>query len=454
MYKISNELTLLKDKEIMKYCKDNLVLSNPEYEKKMKLNLWLGDTPKKLHLYKEIGDSVVIPFGCIKSVWKHIKNKVTEVEFNELPISINGNVSLYDYQDEAVNKAYVSKNGVLVSPAGSGKTQMGIGLINLVSQKTLWLTHTKELLNQSRDRLKQYLECDIGEITAGKVKIGDVTFATVQTMSKLDKSIYENEFSMVIVDEAHRLCSSPTKLGMFGKVVNSIKARYKIGLTATAWRSDGMIKSLYAYLGDIFHEVDKKEVESKTVKAVIKPVSTDFNIDYNSDAFNTDGTINFTAFTNILCRDEERCKLIADYIIKHKNESCLVLSSRIEQLKRIKELVGEGVLVHGKMTSKKDKALREQYIDDMRSGKGNILYASYNLAKEGLDIPRLNNLFFASPQKDYAVIVQSVGRIERMFEGKKEPVVYDFVDRNGLTYNMYKSRKSIYRKNNNRVIEE
>ena len=104
-------------------------------------------------------------------------------------------------------------------------------------------------------------------------------------------------------------------------------------------------------------------------------------------------------------------------------------------------------MVDGKMTSKKGKAQREKAIEDMRAGKKHFLFATYALAKEGLDIPRLDRLYLVTPQKDYAVIAQSVGRVARTFEGKVTPVVYDYVD-NGIQYlvRSFKKRCTTYRK--------
>jgi len=340
---------------------------------------------------------------------------------------------------------------VLISAAGSGKTQMGIALIKELGLKTLWVTHTKDLLLQSKARFKQYFDCSIGIITEGKVEIGDVTFATVQTLHRLNLQEYENEFSLIIVDECHRVCSTPSKLTMFGKVINSLKARYKYGLTATAHRSDGMIRTMFAYIGDICHEVPASATENKTMKASIKQIETNFKLEYDAECIESDGTLNYIKFISELCLDEKRNKQIAEDVLNNKNCSCLVLSSRLEQLKQIKEIVGYGAMIDGTMTSKKGKKQREEAIKDMQTGKEKVLFASYNLAKEGLDIPRLERLFLVSPQKDKAIIIQSVGRIERKCD-KKEPIVYDYIDNIGMCINMWKSRKSIYRKNNNKLL--
>ena len=68
------------------------------------------------------------------------------------------------------------------------------------------------------------------------------------------------------------------------------------------------------------------------------------------------------------------------------------------------------------------------------------------LAKEGLDVPCLDRLLLATPVKDYAIVVQSVGRIARVYEGKGTPVVYDYVDDIGFLQGMWKKRCASYRK--------
>ena len=89
----------------------------------------------------------------------------------------------------------------------------------------------------------------------------------------------------------------------------------------------------------------------------------------------------------------------------------------------------------------------------MRIGNKKYLFATYSLAKEGLDIPCLERLFMATPIKDYAVVTQSIGRIARVYEGKAEPIVLDFVDNIGYLIKSYKERCRHYKKANCYFIE-
>ena len=90
---------------------------------------------------------------------------------------------------------------------------------------------------------------------------------------------------------------------------------------------------------------------------------------------------------------------------------------------------------------------REAAINRMRSGESHMLFATYALAKEGLDIPRLERLYLCTPHRDKVAVQQSVGRIMRPAPGKEAPVVYDFVDeQEGLCMSQFRSRKTVYRK--------
>ena len=456
---ISNNIKAQKPTpELIEWCKQNLIIDNPDYAKKVRMGFWVGDTPKHLHLYEVHGDSLILPYGTLKQIVPLINYVKTDFKEPE-SVYYGEPIPLYPYQEKAVREAISGLYGILESKAGSGKTQMGIALIREYGRKALWLTHTIDLLNQSRDRALQYMDKDlIGTITAGKVNIGKgVTFATVQTLSKLDLSQYKDMWDVIIVDECHRVCGSPTQLSMFSKVLNSLSARHKYGLSATVHRADGMIKATKALLGDIVYSVPDEAIADKVMQVGIKPVGTGIKI--SRECLNTDGTLNYTRLINYLCENFDRMRVIHDAIVSEKDHSCLILSDRLEHLENLMQLLPPtmkpyAVMVSGKMTTKKGKLEREKAIEDMREGKKKYLFATFSLAKEGLDIPCLDRLFLTTPQKDYAVITQSIGRIARTSNGKTEPIAYDFVDDIGYLVKSYKKRCSTYKKNNCYFVEE
>ena len=445
--------------DLLDWCKKNMVLANPDYAKKVRMHLWLGNTPQKLYLMQWDGDTLVLPYGCLNTVLSMGECEV----INDLPspkkVDFGCSVPLYDYQEaakEAMLKAYY---GILQSPAGSGKTQVGIALAAALGRKTLWLTHTIDLLKQSKNRAEQYMSPSLtGTITEGRVQIGKaITFATVQTMCNLDLGRYRDVWDCIIVDECHRVAGTPTSVTQFSKVLNSLAARHKYGLSATVHRADGMIAATYALLGQIAYQVPDAAVAEKVMTVSVLPRPTHQGL--SREFLDTDGTIIYAKLVNFLADRYDRNELIAADLVENRNHYNLILSDRLSHLEYLMkhlphDLRDQAVMVDGKMTSKKAKAMREQAIEDMRQGRKRYLFATYSLAKEGLDIPRLDRLYLATPQKDYAVITQSIGRIARTFEGKAEPVVYDYVDE-GIQYlvRSYKKRCATYRKCGCKFIE-
>ena len=449
---ISNEITIHDPThEVRQWVYDKLKVPNPDYANKVKMGLWLGNTPKELKLYRASGDSIIIPYGVRKSLFHAFPELNTirhECVFAEnKPVNYNADIKLYDYQENAVKSLIQSEGGILQSKAGSGKTRMGIATICRMGKKTLWLTHTNELLNQSYNAAAEFIDKKLlGKITAGNIQIADgITFATVQTLSKADLNALRYEWDMIVTDEIHRACGSATKATMFSKVLNNLAARYKYGLSATLHRADGLIKCTYALVGGVAHTVPDSVVN--TMRVEIQKKETWVQI--SRQCLDTDGTLCYAKLINYLAEHTERNLQIVDDIVElsDKKHSIILLSDRVEQLNRIYDMLPDrcqdnAVVLHGKVK----KEHREQALEEMRNREKHILLATYQLAKEGLDVPCLDRLLLATPVKDYAIVVQSVGRIARVCEGKGMPVVYDYVDDIGFLQGMWKKRCTSYRK--------
>ena len=253
--------------DMIKWCRSNLIIDNPDYFKKERMGKWTGNTPKNIFLFETVGTDLYLPFGCLQDLWRQYGRTCSfQPVFRAIErINYHSSINLYSYQERAAEAIFRAKNGVVVMPCGSGKTQTALEAVSRIGGRTLWLTHTQDLMNQSMNRAKSCLEIDsktFGTITGGKVNIGtSMTFATVQTMSKIDLRQYRDAFDVVIVDECHHTIGSPTRVMQFYKVLSSLTARYKIGLTATPKRADGLEKSMFALLGGIICEISKEEVK-------------------------------------------------------------------------------------------------------------------------------------------------------------------------------------------------
>ena len=432
---------------VCEWIKSNLVLRNPLYQKMKAMGK--DETIRRKHIPQTISlcandrGELIIPFGCAKAVWPFIGKAVVNTSFNDSgDMSIkNDKISLpdglYDYQEEAVQAMQQAKGGVLVSPAGSGKTYMGIELAKRIGKKTLWLCHTGDLLRQAKsDILTLYPNAKIGLTTEGKLEIGeDFTVSTVQTMVKIDPSLYKDKFDVVICDECAHVVSAHTDMKMFGEVLSNIPARYKYGLTATPKRADGMIKAMYIYLGannehlfDPTFKIDRSRV--KTIEAIHEKVElvSGFSLSVLYKITDTTGTMVYNKLIDYLTKNNERTEKIIQNVIAMDKEGRkqVILCSRVEHCKyiteRLQELGYSALLCVGKVSAKKREAILTQKVD------WNIIVSTYSLLKEGVSVKDFDTLHLATPIKDRATIVQCAGRIERYKEDKNQPIVFDYVD--------------------------
>lgn len=458
---VSNEVRIIDpSSEILDWVFRNFEVANPEYEKRLKNGFSVWKCPEKVRFFKmEIdGGSLVlrIPYGMYSFLKECISSRTKQVydmrsDHGDLDY---GNIALplYDYQATAVNAMMNAGGGILIGKCGSGKTQIGIGAAVALKRKTLWLTHTNDLLEQSYERASRYMPKEwLGKIAAGKVDIGShITFATVQTLSKKNLEEYKYEWDAIIVDECHRVCGTADKAQMFYKTITSLNAKYKYGLTATLHRADGLIQSVLATLGPECYTIPMDAVADKTITptVIIRNTALPASMDYLDEH----GDVCFTKLIDYVAKDRERNQQIINDVISNPGHSSLILSDRISHLEELLSLMPDSekekcVMLNGKQQTKKAKELRNQAIEDMRTGKKTYLFATYGLAKEGLDIPRLDRLYLATPKKDSAVVEQSLGRISRVYDGKTEAICYDYVDSKigMLSRGIYPKREKIYR---------
>lgn len=448
--------------DFLRWCRTELVVNNPEYIRKASMGFWLGQTPKVLSLFEIDGLDVIIPYGAIDFIPKFAtkKAKVTREFHKDQKVNYKADIPLYAYQNDAVMQMLKAKHGILVSPAGSGKTRMGISLFTQMGLRTLWLCNKIDLVEQARDACLEFVDKRlVGTIKSGTIEVGTgVTFATVQTMANIDLQRYRDTWDVIIVDECHGVAGTATALTMYKKVLDNLNAKHKFGLSATMHRGDGLLKSTFMQLGKVVHEVMLSEVKDTVLPVGIKPIPT--GIGLSPDMVGTDGMINYQKMITSLVNNDIRNNLIRDKLIECGDRHVLVLSERVAHLETMieslpPELREKAYIVRGKSvkTSYKEKCSRKAIYQALRTTKTGYLFATYQLAKEGLNIPRLNTVLFTTPQKDYMVITQALGRVARTNKGKKDAICYDFIDSFPTAEKAYKARTRSYKKNECYYIE-
>lgn len=466
---ISNEIRIEDPSpEIKSWCNRFLVFTNPEYAQLKRMGkesaIKWGKIDEKLYLYYYDGNILVVPFGCLYALLPMFERggcKIYQRFNNCATISFRnakaqGIDEFFDYQEDAINAAIKAKCGVIVAGCGAGKTYLGMELIRRLGKRALWLCHTGDLLRQAKDDLlKLYPTAKIGLTTDGKLNIGeDITISTVQTMCKIDPSLYADKFEVVICDEAAHVCGSPSKLKMFTSVLSKIPARYKYGLTATPARADGLINAMYAYIGtntngtfSPAYKVDRERVKTMEAQHVCVELNYMLSIRDQMRFLDPSGMTDYNKLTNFLCERQSRNEAIVDNIVKCAEEGRkqIVLSLRVEHCRILVQMLQDrginAVLCVGETPAKTREKILKQQID------WDVIVATYALLKEGVSIKELDTLHLCSPAKEKGLIVQCAGRIERYLEGKKQPIIYDYVDMN-IPYceRAYKTRKSALRK--------
>lgn len=399
--------------QIKQYCKDFLTLKNPEIQKKKAMKFWTGNIKPTIYLYTKKNNDYILPIGCLEDIWKLHPTKEdyevdfgkhTKIEFPKLTFEP------YPYQEKAIQAMIKAKRGILKASCGSGKSICAINIIKRVGYKALIIVQTTEILNQFKNYCLEVMNLkkdEIGIIASGKVEIGSkITLALKQTLCKADLLQYKYEFGTIICDECQNISSNPSCITQYEKILNNLAAEYRISLSATPKRMDGLTNSMYALCGKVKYEITSEEVSDKTIKAEIQPIYTDYEIP--EECVKWDGTLDYVQLPTSIAENLERNQLIVNYLKKNKDNYCLILSDRLIGLENLHNLLGEGLLINGSMTSKKAKKEREEAVQKIRDKKEHFLFSSFGIAKEGLDIKPLNRLFLVAPTKNSNVLIQSV----------------------------------------------
>jgi len=409
-----------------KAVKARLTIDNPKYVAAKKYGRWIGKKLKpQLQYYESVPKGLRFPRGFANQAVLLCREFIQETPaiadnrllLPEVDFVFNG--ELRPYQHAALLAAEKRSFGVLEAGTGSGKTVMALAIIAARRQPTLIVVHTKELLYQWQERIETFLDYSAGLVGDGRFDVRPITVAIVNTARKRVQELAPN-FGHLVVDECHRVPAT-----LFTDVVNNFPGHYLMGLSATAFRSDeGLTKLINFYMGDCFHKVDQEELHA--IGAIVKPElirrKTLFQYDYMGEYQPL-----ITALTKDTLRNQQ---IIADVVrvSKKKNSGIqLLVSDRIGHC----QIFEKGLLDHGVnvalLTGQTPADKRAVIVEDVQSGKVEVLVATLQLIGEGFDCPGLSNLFLTTPITFEGRLLQVLGRIMRPAKGKKARV-YDYVD--------------------------
>ena len=327
------------------------------------------------------------------------------------------------------------RGGLLVLPCGFGKTVLAIHVIACVARvKTIILVHTSGLLEQWCERLRAFApRLTVGVHKQSQLDVEcDVLVAMIQTVARRPYAGGElRNRGLVIVDEAHHLGAR-----VYGSAMAKLACRYTLGLSATPDRRDGLTRIQFMTLGTIIHKAERAHQNVHVTELLLPAVG--------GTATNASGRPNFAGMINELARSRERSDLLAAHLrrLHGAGRAILVLSERKQQLQYLHEALRRGGI---------DAAELGFYVGDSNAEERArcvascaVTFSTFQMAREGLDIPRLDCLVVASPCSD---LVQAVGRIQRKAPcaGTPPPLVLDAVDAHPIFRSMARKRHKYYR---------
>ena len=312
--------------------------------------------------------------------------------------------------------------GIVSLPCGGGKTVVALKIISLLSTKTLIVVHKEFLLNQWRERIRQFLPtASVGLLKADVIDVAnhDIVIGSLQSLSMKD---YDDalfaDFGMLVVDECHRVGTD-----VFSRALQKTNFRYSLGLSATVERKDGMTKAIIHHIGDVVYSGTRQsESEAAVEVRVVKFSSSDAS--YAKEEFimrSSKKTANISRMINNICSFQPRTAQIVDTIRSILSENpgrkVLVLSDRKAQLVDIHAALDPILDVGFFWGGMKEYDLKE-------SESAQVICATFAYAAEGMDIADLDTLVLASPKTD---VEQSCGRILRR-RNFYNPLIVDIVD--------------------------
>jgi superfamily II DNA or RNA helicase len=370
-----------------------------------------------------------LPRGCIHLLRRlaadegHIVSCDDQRVLPPQPLAPMPDLPLRSYQAAAVDKLAVVTQGTVVIPCGGGKTRCALGAIARLRTPTLILVHTLDLADQWLTELRDQLQLEPALVGGGEQGEALVTVAVVQALARWDPAkldAFLQRFGLLVIDEAHHMAASS-----FHRVVHRCPARYRLALTATPEREDGLTALLDLFVGPPLLVVTHEQLVAAGVLTIpqICTMETAFEFPYDSAS-------DYGPLLDAVASDDARNRQIVAAVAAEARAGhiCLVLSGRVDHCNQLAtSLRAEGVSVAA-LTSEVKRKRRKDLLDQARAGELSVLIAT-SLADEGLDLPRLSRVFLAFPGRAHGRTVQRLGRVMRPHADKRDAVLFDFVDR-------------------------
>lgn len=403
---------------------------NPEFYRAQAMRMSTYGKPRIISCANDTDQEIVLPRGCLDTALSALEDQgvaiaIKDQRFEGDPIDTKFLGSLRPEQETAVGDVLDHETELLSAPTAFGKTVAAAAIIGKRRRNTLILVHRRQLMEQWRERLATFLDRpkeSIGQIGGGKRKqtreIGIAVMQSINRKGKVDPLV--EEYGQIIVDEAHHVSAFS-----FESVLEKVRAKYVLGLTATPVRKDGHHPIILMQCGPIRHRVTpQKQRQLTNVEYRLIPRYTEFRV---SDE---ESEIGIQAIDGKLAENNQRNAQIFDDILQalDAGRTPLVLTERVGHAELLAERLGRFaknivILRGGRSRKKAAEALDE--LAAVPANQERLIIATGRYIGEGFDDARLDTLFLTMPISWKGTLQQYVGRLHRQYRGKQEVRVYD-----------------------------
>ncbi len=336
-------------------------------------------------------------------------------------------IELYPFQRDAVDAAQKEfadgrKHTLIVLPTGTGKTVCFSEFLRRQVEnggRGLILAHRDELLMQAAQKLKATTGLDSAlEKADSSAWMSDapVTVASVQSMCRPErlKKYPVGYYTDIVVDEAHHSLSPS-----YRNIIDHFDGSRILGVTATPDRGDHKaLSEVYESLA--FEYTMRKAINEGylvPIKAKMLPVEVDLTKvkiscgDYSANSLGD-------AIEPYL--DEIARKMA----VECKDRKTVVFLPLIRMAKRFAELLNEYGISAAEVNGESPD--REEILSDFEAGKYRAL-CNAMLLTEGWDCPSVDCIVVLRPTKVRSLYQQMVGRGTRLYPGKENLLILDFL---------------------------
>lgn len=446
---------------------------NPVFYKNKRLGYSNYYNFSTVYMGTDVDGYVKIPRGLLEELLGKCKDAGIEYEIEDQrekgrPIRVSFQGELRMQQNLSAQRLLSYENGILSAATAFGKTVVCSYLIAQKKVNTLISLESTDLISQWEDELNNFLRIDeelpeyktktgrvkkresvIGTLKSGRDTLaGIVDIAMIGSLYKKGK-FHErlNDYGMVIMDECHHGASATAQ-----EILKQVNAKYVYGVSATPMRSDKLEKINYMLLGPIRHQYTALERnEAQGIDHLVIPRYTRVaNTAANKDDINEA----YALVSGSKLRNEQIIEDIKECV--EKGRTPVILTKYKEHAKYIYDYV-QGVadftfILYGDNSGKENESIRRQ-MKEIPRDKSFILVATGQKIGEGFDCPRLDTLMLVSPVSFAGRLEQYVGRVNRDYEGKKDVIVYDYIDSHISKFeNMYLKRLRTYKKIGFKVV--